>query len=615
MRRYIFTVLLSSAIFYLQINAQPVQRGLQSAENFKNLPYFKTGTQTYQYSSTDPKEDQFNDYFHWLYTDADSNSVLADIKGPGTIYRIWSTGNVGDSNRLKIYIDGEKNPRINETFNSFHNHRPLRDKPQVGSGAGDNYLAWWSYMPISFKKSIKISREGNFRPFYNITYHTYTDQSGVTSWNGKENYTKLEEMWNHPETDPKPDRGNITKRLNTKILKGQSAEIFNYVGSGYVAALKISNYLPDKNLRIKIYWDNETLPAVDAPIKWFFGSVDNGGDVRALGVGTINNNGYCYFPMPFWKRARIELLNMSGQATPEMSIEVTYNKVPYPEKECGYFHAKANETDKPGKKYTCLNTTGHGHVVGMAKRMPAGGHACEGDEIFYIDTRKFPDIYGTGEEDYSNCAWWKNTYNSYPTHGAVGNDCYYRIHYPDLIVYEQALDMEFESWENYYIASLVWYYEKDKPSLRLTDSIEVMNAISEKKHSYHISGEIWSGKKTGQYPGLQIYTDTVNDAGRSFSGYSQFNVAIDKNNKGVRIRLRTEHVNFQGVNVWVNGKKVDEKPWVIIKNNYDALWVDSDFEIPAKYTSGQSDISIRLEHIAAYKNWIEYKYDVFSYLP
>src|SRR5690349_14720608 len=107
--------------------------GVTFAGNFAGLPYFKKGVQSYQFSSTDPKEDQFNDFGHWLYTERDSGAVLADIRGPGTIYRIWSTGNIGDTNRIKIYFDGETKPRIDETFNDFHDHKPLRDKPQVGS--------------------------------------------------------------------------------------------------------------------------------------------------------------------------------------------------------------------------------------------------------------------------------------------------------------------------------------------------------------------------------------------------------------------------------------------------------------------------------------------------
>ena len=594
--------------------AQDKKKGLAFAQDFAGLPYLKRGTQALQFSSTDPNEDQFNDYSHWLYTDKDSSAVLADIKGPGTIYRIWSTGNSGDTNRIKIYIDGERKPRIDQTFNQFHNHKPLRDKPQVGSGAGDNYLAWWSYMPISFTKGIKIVREGNFRPFYNITYHAYASPDDVTSWTGRGDYSKMEGMWNHPEKDPKPTAGNVAINKKISLRPGESAKVFDINGRGYVAAIRIANYLPDKNLRIRMYWDGRKEPSVDAPLKWFFGSVDNGGDVHALGIGTVNNNGYCYFPMPYWKNARIEVVNNSGKSAPDMDISIEYNTKPYPQAGCGYFMAKANEVDKPQNKYTCLKTEGRGNVIGMAKRMPAGGHACEGDEIYYIDNRRFPDIYGTGEEDYANCAWWKNRYNSYPTHGCIGNDCYYRLHFPDVLTYEQAFDMEFESWEKYYTASLVWYYQKDKISLKATDSLDVMNKVSEQAHQFAISGEIWSGTKTGQYPGKRIYHYDLTDDGRRFERDCGFTASISPKNKGIRIRVRTDHANMQGVNVWVDGRLVTERPWVIIKNNYEAFWVDSDFDIPAKYTSGKKQVKIRLVRAETCKPWAAYRYDLYSYL-
>lgn len=601
------------ALFFLSAaaNAQNQKKGLEFAENFSDLPYFKKGIQTYQLSSTDPLEDQFNDYSHWLYSDADSNAVLADIKGPGTIYRIWTTGNSGDSTHLKIIVDGKE--QVNETFNKFHSHAPLRQKPQVGDG-GDHYLAWWSYMPISFRDSIRIMRKGNLRPFYNITYHTYTDKSNVKSWTGRESLSGIEKMWNHPNQDPKLSKGNILRKAGVQIKPGDSSEIFADKGAGYIASLKISNYPYSKNFRLKIYWDGESVPSVDAPVKWFFGSVDNGGDVRALGIGTSQNTGYCYFPMPYWRQARIVLVNQTDSSSGKMEVAIAYNKRAYPEKDCGYFHAKANDEMQPGKKYSCLKTQGHGHVVGMAKRMPAGGHACEGDEIFYIDGRKFPDIYGTGEEDYSNCAWWKNSYNSYPTHGAVGNDCYYRLHYPDLLVYEQAIDMEFESWSNHYIASLVWYYEKDLPSLIKTDSVDVGDEDSEKRHGWNAGDVKWAGKRTGKYPGLRIYDEELSDDGKAISGKHQFKVVVDPKNKGVRLRLRTVNTNFPLVNVWVDGKLVEERVWQIMKNKYDAIWIDSDFEIPAKYTSGKAELSVTLEHKPGTPDWVAFRYDVYSYL-
>jgi hypothetical protein len=588
-------------------------RGLAFAEDFINLPYLKTGIQTYQNSSTDPAEDQFNDNFHWLYSDSDSNAVLADIEGPGSLYRIWSTGNSGDTNRIKIYIDGKESPVLDETFNDFHSSPPLRDRPQVGSGAGDNYLAWWSYMPIPFQKSCKIVREGNFRPFYNITYHTYTDTTGVRSWNGSEDVTRLEKLWSNTENDPKPREGNITKAVKTTIAPKQTFDVLNQEGAGYIASLKIANYPADKNFRIRIYWDHENVPSVDAPVKWFFGSVDNGGDVKALGIGTVNGHGYCYFPMPFWKNAKIELVNMSDTVAADVDIEVQYNKNVYEESEAAYFHAQANEVEKPGKKYSCLTTQGRGHVIGMAKRMPKGGHACEADEIFYIDDRKFPDIYGTGEEDYANCAWWKNKYNSYPTHGHVGNDCYYRIHYPDLIIYEKALDMQFESWQDYYIASVVWYYEKDKSVLVHTDSLDINDAISEKGHGYKITGQTWEGEKEGIYPGRRIYADTLKDDGRSFDGQSEFTLKVDPKNHGVRLRVRTDNENFQRVDVYIDDVRVEERSWYVAKNNFEATWVDSDFEIPERYTTGKEKVTVLLRRTSSGKPWSEYRYDVYSY--
>jgi len=144
-----------------------------------------------------------------------------------------------------------------------------------------------------------------------------------------------------------------------------------------------------------------------------------------------------------------------------------------------------------------------------------------------------------------------------------------------MIIYEQALDMEFETWEPFYIASIVWYYEKNKSSLKLTDSLDIYNPTSEKKHSYTITNETWSGIKKGVYPGKQIYLDSISDDGRAFKGYSQFKVKIDAENKGVRIRLRTSNGEMQIAKIWIDEKPVTERLWEVCKNKFVALWVDT----------------------------------------
>lgn len=319
--------------------------------------------------------------------------------------------------------------------------------------------------------------------------------------------------------------------------------------------------------------------------------------------------------MPFWINARVVLENNSETITANMQVEIQYNPTVYPKEDCGYFYAFVKDEETPGNSYTCLKTTGTGHVVGMAKRMPKGGHASEGDEIFYIDDNEHPDIYGTGEEDYNNNAWWTNSYNSFPTHGCIGNDCYYRIHYPDLLVFNQGIDMEFESWQPYYIASVVWYYKTDTPSLVLTDSFDIANKLSEEDHQYKVADLKWTGEKTGRYPGLMVKTDSLTDGRNTFYAHSTFHVKIDKENKGVRLRLRTDNGEMQVAKVWVDDKLIDKGLWKTGKNKFDCTWLDSEFEIPGEYTEGKNNINIKIGlDTQSRRLWNEYNYKVFSYI-
>jgi hypothetical protein len=59
-----------------------------------------------------------------------------------------------------------------------------------------------------------------------------------------------------------------------------------------------------------------------------------------------------------------------------------------------------------------------------------------------------------------------------------------------------------------------------------------------------------------------------------------------------------------------------ERPWYTIDHDRtyrDIRWVDSDFEIPAKYTSGKSRITLRIENANGPERlWNEFHYWVFS---
>ena len=78
---------------------------------------------------------------------------------------------------------------------------------------------------------------------------------------------------------------------------------------------------------------------------------------------------YCYFPMPYWKSATIEIENRGKQATKTLKASVQYKPADacsYPEKQCGYFCAHFNRMFPriEGHDYKYLDWNGRGQVVG-----------------------------------------------------------------------------------------------------------------------------------------------------------------------------------------------------------------------------------------------------------
>jgi hypothetical protein len=81
-------------------------------------------------------------------------------------------------------------------------------------------------------------------------------------------------------------------------------------------------------------------------------------------------------------------------------------------------------------------------------------------------------------------------------------------------------------------------------------------------------------------------------------------------------RRLDKDVNRQKANVTVDGRRVLERAWYTVdhdKTYRDIRWVDSDFEIPAKYTAGKSTIALKIKNAnGPEKPWNEFRYWVFS---
>jgi hypothetical protein len=156
---------------------------------------------------------------------------------------------------------------------------------------------------------------------------------------------------------------------------------------------------------LRIYWDDETTPSVEAPVGDFFGmGWGQYAQLSSLAICVNPGSAFnCYWAMPFRKKCRITMENINTERmTLYYQVDYTLTKVP---EDAGYFHAQFRR-DNPtkGGSYTLVDgIKGKGQYVGtyMAWGVNNNGWWGEGEIKFFMDgDTQFPTICGTGTEDY-----------------------------------------------------------------------------------------------------------------------------------------------------------------------------------------------------------------------
>ena len=230
-----------------------------------------------------------------------------------------------------------------------------------------------------------------------------------------------------------------------------------------------------RDLVLRMYWDGETEPSVEAPLGDFFCcGFGETYTVNSLPVVVNPTRGFnCYFSMPFRRSARITLENQCDEDIPAFFYQIDYClKHSLPE-DMGYFHAqwrRSRMTEKT-KDYVILDQAkGKGQYIGTYIALTALERYWygEGEVKFYLDgDREYPTICGTGMEDYFGGAWSfasqengktvENTFctpflgypyyschdtrvhNDYHTDDHLPQRSFYRWHLPDPILFEKDL--------------------------------------------------------------------------------------------------------------------------------------------------------------------------------
>jgi hypothetical protein len=437
------------------------------------LPAYLDSTfcaQVSSYDTTGNNDDGFSGTYSFLKRNEDGSLVIFDQKGSGVINRIWTPTPTEDT--LDFFIDDLTHAAFSVKYIDLFSGKQY---PFVAPLCGNQLGGYYCYMPIPFASDCRIVSRGKKMQFHQIQYRLYEKGAKVIPFNidlnteEKLSLEKVASLWNSENrtiNDFYSDK--LSDKLQPMEIKpGETKTVFKLNHGGRIAGLEIdpANAFEGtaKCMDIKITWDNESIPAVYCPVADFFGYAFGRSSMQSLLLGSRDNINYCYFPMPFDKSAKIELVyrkvESSQKAPLKVSVHIWYTPDKrIPEKE-GKFYARwnKNQMSLPGKPHVFLDFSGKGHYVGtilQARGLQAGmTYFFEGDDSTAIDGNF--RIHGTGSEDYFNGGWYAmldrwDGKMSLPLHGALDYSLpfcrtgAYRFYISDKLSFEKRFYMSIE---------------------------------------------------------------------------------------------------------------------------------------------------------------------------
>ncbi len=414
--------------------------------------------------------------------------VMAEMDGPGCIWRIWSAA--PKEGHVRIYLDGANEPAVDLPFKGYFDgkHEPFTRSALVHTVA----LGWNNYTPIPYQKSCKIVADSNWGAYYQFVYTTFPAGTQVPTFKRQlspEENAALDEangVLSHCGPRPAtlgPDVDGI-KKIDQELGGNSSFTSQKLPGPGAIRMIRAKVDLPPspedrsalRELTLQIRWDGEQSPSVWAPFGDFFGTAAGVNRYRSLPSGLTEDGWwYCNWFMPFASSAEVTVRN-EGTQTRKLTLEIVHGPVKGDISKLGRFHAKWHrDAFLPAEKeraidWTMLKTEGRGRFLGVMLHVwnPKGSWWGEGDEKFFVDGEKFPSTIGTGSEDYFGYAWCNPTLFQNAFHNQTismnnkGHVCVNRWHIADNVPFQKSFDGAIEKYfpnkrPTLYAATVYWY--------------------------------------------------------------------------------------------------------------------------------------------------------------
>lgn len=240
------------------------------------------------------------------------------------------------------------------------------------------------------------------------------------------------------------------------VQPGETVTLMEADGPGMIrhiwCTFPMDELLLPRALVLRIYWDGQPWPSVEAPVGDFFGIAHaRKRDLVSELFSYQNARGLnCWAQMPFRRHARVTIENQGDVNVIMLFYQIDYTLGDALDDDTGYFHARFRRDDPCPihQDYEILDgVRGRGVYLGTVlgvRSLYTGSWWGEGEVKFYIDGESTPTICGTGTEDYIGFAWGLGELCT-PLQGcplcddAHGYYSIYRLHTRDPIYFEDSL--------------------------------------------------------------------------------------------------------------------------------------------------------------------------------
>lgn len=616
--------------------------GLDAYRMWERWPYQRIGVRAYMRSTYDRAgRNETADASHFLYQEIDDFNVTLDVEGPGVLY--FARYNHWHGSPWHYEVDGV-NHLVQETSSADPNN-PVPGSVFIPEELFPNPLTWtWSitkgadlmWVPIPFEKSFRMAYSRTFYGTGYYIYHQYVRGTNLSqpirAWDRTPPDPAVLDLINRAGTDIAPRPGTAEgEKLGLIEETGRVAvprDDFALVADlkqapSMIRALEFSipreEAVAFSRAKLRITWDDLPHASVETPAALFFGTgtfynrENREYLVKGFPIHVRQDEARlhmaCYFPMPFFRSAKIELAGSGQEEFTDVAWKVRYHSFDDPPNHVGYFHATYRDHAQPerGHDLLLLDTSEvegggewSGTFIGTSFIFSHRGNlgTLEGDPRFFFDDSLTPQGYGTGTEEWGGGGdYWggRNMTLPFAGHpvGAPNEEAAaepedriqsaYRFLLADLMPFGKRAVIrlehggENESTEHY--ETVTYWYGLNSPSLVKTDELKVGDAVSEQAHRYLSPDASEPYEITSRYEwGVDSFRVGFDRPEANPENYAEFEFEADAN--------RTYFI-------WVRGKGIKRSVLT------DATWLQFNEQI------GTRELGAGHDHEKGFGNWLD----------